>query len=312
MHKKKLQLTILAVFAAISTLFVSACAMRSPADQVNESLQTSHYTVKTVQYGKMPRQSMDVYRPNIDQGKPAVVFIYGGAWRSGSKKDYKFLGHALTQLGHAVIIPDYQLYPVVSFPVFIEDVAKAIHQVELRADNLLGRNLEEVVLMGHSAGGHTAAMLYTDKGYFNRNRVRADVVGMIGLAGPYDLTLEYTEIVGVFDGAGKRSQPIDYIKPGLAPALLLSGANDKRVLPYHSKTFSEELAINGVDVRTRYYPNTDHIMVMGSIAQPLRHVNNSYKDIAAFLKMVSERDEAVPVTDDLLEQTNSNDLRQVL
>jgi len=298
MHKKKLQLTILAVFAAISTLFVSACAMRSPADQVNESLQTSHYTVQTVQYGKKPRQSMDVYRPNIDQGKPAVVFIYGGAWRSGSKKDYKFLGHALTQLGHAVIIPDYQLYPVVSFPVFIEDVAKAIHQVELRADNLLGRNLEEIVLMGHSAGGHTAAMLYTDKGYFNRNRVRADVVGMIGLAGPYDLTLEYTEIVGVFDGAGKRSQPIDYIKPGLAPALLLSGANDKRVLPYHSKTFSEELAINGVDVRTRYYPNTDHIMVMGSIAQPLRHVNNSYKDIAAFLKMVSERDEAVPVTDD--------------
>jgi len=298
MHKKKLQLTILAVFAAISTLFVSACAMRSPADQVNESLQTSHYTVQTVQYGKKPRQSMDVYRPNIDQGKPAVVFIYGGAWRSGSKKDYKFLGHALTQLGHAVIIPDYQLYPVVSFPVFIEDVAKAIHQVELRADNLLGRNLEEIVLMGHSAGGHTAAMLYTDKGYFNRNRVRADVVGMIGLAGPYDLTLEYTEIVGVFDGAGKRSQPIDYIKPGLAPALLLSGANDKRVLPYHSKTFSEELAINGVDVRTRYYPNTDHIMIMGSIAQPLRHVNDSYKDIAAFLKMVSERDEAVPVTDD--------------
>jgi dipeptidyl aminopeptidase/acylaminoacyl peptidase len=119
---------------------------------------------------------------------------------------------------------------------------------------------------------------------------------MIGLAGPYDLTLEYTEIVGVFDGAGKRSQPIDYIKPGLAPALLLSGANDKRVLPYHSKTFSEELAINGVDVRTRYYPNTNHIMVLGSIAQPLRHINKSYSDIAAFLKMISEQDETVPQT----------------
>jgi len=294
MHKKNLQLTILAVLTAISSLFISSCAMRSPADQVNESLQTNHYTVQTVQYGKKPRQSMDVYRPNIDQGKPAVVFVYGGAWRSGNKKDYKFLGHALTQLGHAVIIPDYQLYPEVSFPVFIEDVAKAVHQVELRANNLLGRNLEEIVLMGHSAGGHTAAMLYTDKSYFNRYRVRADVVGMIGLAGPYDLTLEYTEIVGVFDGAGKRSQPIDYIKPGLAPALLLSGANDKRVLPYHSKTFSEELAVNGIDVRTRYYPNTNHIMIMGAIAQPLRHINNSYKDIAAFLKMISERDEVVP------------------
>ena len=186
--------------------------------------------------------------------------------------------------------------------MFIEDVAKAVKQVELRSSNLLGRNLDEIVVMGHSAGGHTAAMLYTDTGYFKRNRVKADVVGMIGLAGPYDLTLEYTEIVGVFDGAGKRSQPIDYIKPGLAPALLLSGANDKRVLPYHSKTFSEELAINGVDVRTRYYPNTNHIMVLGSIAQPLRHINNSYRDIAAFLEMISDRGQTVPTTEIFYEQ----------
>jgi len=301
MHKKNIRLTLLAAVVVISTLFITACSI-NPADQINGMLVNDHFTVKTVKYGKKDRQSMDVYRPKVDQGKPTVVFVYGGAWRSGTKKDFRFIGHALTQLGHAVIIPDYQLYPVVSFPVFIEDVAKAVKQVELRSSNLLGRNLDEIVVMGHSAGGHTAAMLYTDKGYFKRNRVKADVVGMIGLAGPYDLTLEYTEIVGVFDGAGKRSQPIDYIKPGLAPALLLSGANDKRVLPYHSKTFSEELAINGVDVRTRYYPNTNHIMVLGSIAQPLRHINNSYRDIAAFLEMISDRGQTVPTTEIFYEQ----------
>ncbi len=287
MHFKRLRAILFVALAAISTLFLTSCSM-NPADQINGMLVNEHFTVQTVKYGKKDRQSMDIYRPKVDQGKPTVVFVYGGAWRSGTKRDYRFIGHALTQLGHAVIIPDYQLYPVVSFPVFIEDVAKAVKQVELRSANLLGRNLDEIVVMGHSAGGHTAAMLYTDKSYFQRNRVAADVVGMIGLAGPYDLTLEYTEIVGVFDGAGKRSQPIDYIKPGLAPALLISGANDKRVLPYHSKTFSEELSINGVDVRTRYYPNTDHIMVIGSIAEPLRHVNNSYRDIAEFLKMISD------------------------
>lgn len=289
MHPKSIRISLVAALVTISTLFFTACSI-NPADQINGMLVNDHFTVKTVQYGRLPRQSMDVYRPKVDQGKPTVVFVYGGAWRSGTKNDYKFIGHALTQLGHAVIIPDYQLYPVVSFPTFIEDVAKAVKQAELRSDNLFGRNMDEIVLMGHSAGGHTASLLYTDNGYFNRSRVSADVVGMIGLAGPYDLTLEYPEVVGVFDGAGKRSQPIDYIKPGLAPVLLLSGANDKRVLPYHSKTFSEELAINGIDVRTRYYPNTNHIMIVGSIAQPLRHINNSHKDIAAFLKMISERD----------------------
>ena len=279
---------MLAALITLSTLFITACSI-NPAEQINGMLVNDHFTVKTVQYGRLPRQSMDVYRPKVDQGKPTVVFVYGGAWRAGTKNDFKFIGHALTQLGHAVVIPDYQLYPAVKFPVFIEDVAQAVKQAELRSENLIGRNMDEIVLMGHSAGGHTAALLYTDTSYFKRNRVNANVVGMIGLAGPYDLTLEYTEIKGVFDGAGKRSQPIDYIKPGLAPVLLLSGANDKRVLPYHSKTFSEELAINGVDVRTRYYPNTNHVMVLGSIAQPLRHINNSYGDIAAFLQMITNR-----------------------
>lgn len=282
MHTKRISLIITMTLMLLGVSLLSGCSI-NPADQINNSLAENHYTVRSLSYGKLPRQQMDVYRPRIDQGKPAVVFVYGGAWRSGTKKDFKFIGHALTQLGHAVIIPDYQLYPQVKFPVFIEDVAKAIKEVELRSDTLLGRPLDEFVLMGHSAGAHTAAMLFTDRGYLNDRRVKGQPVGLIGLAGPYDLTLEYPEIVGVFDGAGKRSQPIDYITPGLPPVLLLQGADDKRVLPYHSRTFSEALALSGADVRTRFYPRTNHIMILGSIAQPLRHVNKVYEDIAEFL-----------------------------
>ena len=283
MRKKSIRLIIAFMLVTLSASFLTACSI-NPAEQINNSLTESHYTVRSLSYGKLPRQKMDIYRPRIDQGKPPVVFVYGGAWRSGTKTDFKFIGHALTQMGHAVIIPDYQLYPQVKFPVFVEDVAKAIKETELRADTLLGRPLDEFVLMGHSAGAHTAAMLFTDRRYLNNVRVKGKPVGLIGLAGPYDLTLEYPEIVGVFDGAGKRAQPIDYITPGLPPVLLLQGADDKRVLPYHSRTFSEALALSGADVRTRFYPKTNHIMVVGSIAQPLRHLNNAYADIAEFLE----------------------------
>lgn len=282
MPKKYFQLAVVLTLFTLSASFLSACSV-NPAEQINGMLTENHYTVRSVSYGKLPRQKMDIYRPRIDQGKPPVVFIYGGAWRAGTKTDFKFIGHALTQLGHAVIIPDYQLFPQVTFPVFVEDVAKAIKATELRSDTLLGRPLDEFVLMGHSAGAHSAALLFTDRRYFNNRRVKGQPVGLIGLAGPYDLTLEYPEIVGVFDGAGRRSQPIDYIQPGLPPVLLLQGADDKRVLPYHSRTFSEALALSGADVRTRFYPRTNHIMVLGSIAQPLRHLNKAYEDIAEFL-----------------------------
>ncbi len=282
MHRKHIRLTLILLLALIVGSFLSGCAI-NPAEQINDSLSENHYTVRSLSYGKLPRQKMDVYRPRIDQGKPPVVFIYGGAWRTGNRSDYKFIGHALTQLGHTVIIPDYQLYPQVKFPVFIDDIAKAIKATELRADTLLDRPLNEFVLMGHSAGAHSAAMLFTDRSYLNNRRVKGRVAGLIGLAGPYDLTLEYPEIVGVFDGAGKRSQPIDYIRPGLPPVLLLQGADDNRVLPYHSRTFSEALALNGVDVNSRFYPGTDHLLIVGSIAQPLRHLNKVYADIAEFL-----------------------------
>ena len=283
MRKTPIRLIITFTLAVLGASFLSACSI-NPAEQINNSLTENHYTVRSLSYGKLPRQQMDIYRPRVDQGKPPIVFVYGGAWRSGTKTDFKFIGHALTQLGHTVIIPDYQLYPQVKFPVFIEDVAKAIKEAELRSDTLLARPLDEFILMGHSAGAHTAAMLFTDRRYLNDRRVKGRPVALIGLAGPYDLTLEYPEIVGVFDGAGKRSQPIDFIKPGLPPVLLLQGADDKRVLPYHSRTFSEALALSGADVRTRFYPKTNHIMVVGSIAQPLRHINKVYADIAEFLE----------------------------
>jgi len=286
MSIKKVRLSLLLIFTGLSSVLISACSI-NPAEQINSMLDTNGYTMTTVKYGDSPRQSMDIYKPKIDQGKVPVVFVYGGAWRTGTKTDYKFVGHALAQLGHPVIIPDYQLYPAVKFPVFGDDVAKAIKAVELRDVSLLGRPLREFVIMGHSAGAHTAALITTDRTYLWQNRVDAQVVGMIGLAGPYDLTLENPEVIGVFDGAGNKSQPIDFVRPDLPPVLLIHGLDDARVLPYHTRTFAEKLAEAGTDVRTRFYPRTEHIKVLGSIAQPLRHLNKSYDDVTEFLGIVT-------------------------
>jgi len=262
---------------------LSACSI-NPADIINGSLSENHYTVQTLAYGKLPRQTMDVYRPRIDQGKKPVVFVYGGAWRSGKKSDYKFIGHALTQLGHPVIIPDYQLFPAVKFPVFVEDIAKATKAAEIRADSLIGRPMNEFVLMGHSAGAHSAALLFTDRSYFAKERVKGRVAGLIGLAGPYDLILENPEVKDVFANAKGRSQPIDFVRPGLAPSLLMHGEADTRVLSYHTETFAQALGEKENYVEIQAYPGVNHIMILGAIAQPLRRRNDAFRDIANFLQ----------------------------
>ena len=83
---------------------------------------------RAVAYGAGPRQHLDVYAPVARQNslRPVVVFFYGGAWSSGRREDYAFVGRALAAQGFVVVVPDYGLVPEVRFPAFLEDSAAAV------------------------------------------------------------------------------------------------------------------------------------------------------------------------------------------
>ena len=151
------------------------------------------------------RQKLDVYIPKSTPTKTPIVFVYGGAWREGNKKDFKFVGHALSSLGHPVIIPDYRPYPEVRFPEHINDVADAITvRRTKRSKKILNRPFEKYILMGHSAGAHTAALLATDRKYLQSRHIKAKLSGLIAMAGPYDLDLENPEVAPVFKNATRQ------------------------------------------------------------------------------------------------------------
>src|SRR6185437_12593688 len=85
-------------------------------------------------YGQVVRQKLDVYRPralSVDEkrGVPVVVFFYGGDWQAGQKGDYRFVAEALASRGLMAVLPDYRLYPQVTFPKFVEDGAMAVRWV---------------------------------------------------------------------------------------------------------------------------------------------------------------------------------------
>ena len=77
-----------------------------------------------IAYGDLARQHLDIYSPSEPApGRPVVVFFYGGSWQEGNKDGYRFVGQALASRGITAVIPDYRLYPQVTFPGFIEDGA---------------------------------------------------------------------------------------------------------------------------------------------------------------------------------------------
>lgn len=112
-----------------------------------------------VPYGPDPRQKLDIYRPTqgIPERRPIVLFLYGGSWSGGEKFLYGFVGKALASHGYTTVIPDYRLYPAVRFPAFYEDAASAYVYAQ-RTPSLADRR-RPMIIIGHSAGAHMAAML---------------------------------------------------------------------------------------------------------------------------------------------------------
>lgn len=50
---------------------------------------------------------LDVFAPQDARAAPVVVFFYGGYWRNGERRQYRWVGEALARVGVVVVLPDY-------------------------------------------------------------------------------------------------------------------------------------------------------------------------------------------------------------
>lgn len=91
-----------------------------------------------------------------------VVFVHGGAWRSGSKDDPSVLnlGMELVRRGYALASVEYRLSGRATFPAQIVDVKAAVRWLRARAGEY-DVDPDNVGLWGSSAGGHLVALAGT-------------------------------------------------------------------------------------------------------------------------------------------------------
>ncbi|PWG62044.1 alpha/beta hydrolase [Spiribacter halobius] len=224
-------------------------------------------------YGAHERQRLDLYVPEGAADAPVVVFFYGGRWQEGERADYRFAAQALASRGYVVAVPDYRLYPEVRFPAFVEDAAAAVAWIHARAADY-GGDPGRLVLAGHSAGAHIAALLALDPQYLeSAGPGRGVVRAFIGLAGPYDfLPLRAEDLKIIFGPSAERprSQPINHVDPQAPPMLLLHGRDDRLVEPGNSRRLAQAVTEAGGSARLRLFDNRGHVSLVASLARPLR------------------------------------------
>lgn len=139
-----------------------------------------------VPYGDGHREKLDAF-PTSRKGAPLVVFVHGGYWRALDKSHHSFIAGALNQMGAATVIPNYAFCPRVTIPQITLQVAHAVAWAWRNASRL-GADPRRITVMGHSAGGHAAAMMLACAwNVFDPELPSGVVKRALGISGLYDL-----------------------------------------------------------------------------------------------------------------------------
>jgi acetyl esterase/lipase len=261
-----------------------ACSPRRVAELAVLSADVRRST--EIAYGDDERQRLDVYRPRDNlRPAPVIVFVYGGRWKYGSKRDYLLLASALVRRGWVVVIPDVRRYPAL-FPSFIEDGASVVRWA---IDNIgrFGGDTARVFVVGHSSGGHTAAMLALDESYLLKADVPARTVrGFVSMSGPVDTVWTARDVQRLMGPAERwpSTYPATHIDGTEAPLLLLHGSRDDVVTVGNSIRLAAKIRERGGCARLVVYEGIDHVQIAVGLAFPSLGLGTAQYDLARFIQ----------------------------
>lgn len=127
--------------------------MESPFKEIDPT-QFKRYWLDVAYADQHPRQIMDIWLPDEGDGPfPLVVFVHGGAWMFGNKREntmpslFKFM-----QQGYALACLQYRTAPESHWPLPLYDVRAAIRFLRANAEKY-NLKADKIALLGNSAGG---------------------------------------------------------------------------------------------------------------------------------------------------------------
>lgn len=230
------------------------------------------------------RHILDIYAPADVQDYPVLFFVHGGAWVSGSKDELANLGRAFAEQGIGVVLANYRLSPGVTHPAHIEDISAA-YAWTVAHIAAYGGNPDQIIVGGHSAGGHLTSLMTLDPQYLAAVNLTADGIrGVLNVSTVWwidDWIVQWARGAFPVDDAGRQAaSPITYLQ-ALAPAKSKT-ANPADVPPFlvlvtendYPELIDEaDVAVSALDaagVAYEFHPiaGRDHYSVMSLIGNP--------------------------------------------
>ena len=211
----------------------------------------------------------DLYVPEERKTSGAVLFVHGGGFSGGSRRQFAAIASILAErYGILSLSIDYHLAPSFSFPVQIADLLSAMRWLY---ESPYGIGPDDIFVTGGSPGACIAAVALMLDG-----KRLSELVGetlerprkAIFLNGIYDLERFYGEnprermnvdgYVGSSSPEGRHmASPVSY-RAGNLDVLLLHGTEDAIVTPDQCASFSSFLQESGSRCSIRWFPGEEH------------------------------------------------------
>ncbi len=242
-------------------------------------------------------RSVDVFWSNDSKDTNVIVFVHGGGWLSGDKKQYREMAMSLASRGMTVVLVNYRLSPKVKFPVHLEDVCVALAWTINSVSNYNG-DPNKIFLMGHSAGGYLITMAVCDDEYINLYDITPrDIAGIITISGVFEIktqeggaTKKYLGMVfGNDEEIWKEATCQNYINESRndIPPILISWTDEENdLIKNESLNLIEALNTAGLQYQTFVFKGNDHNAYMTKLQDP---ESNFSKELTKFIEQSNQR-----------------------
>jgi arylformamidase len=178
-----------------------------------------------LRYGSGPRQTVDLFPATQPRG--ALLFIHGGYWRALDKSDHAFVAPPLVAQGIGVAVINYDLCPDVSIARIVDECREGVAWLR-REGTRYGVPAERLVVSGHSAGGHLAAMLVATD--WSALGSPSGLAGAVAISGVFDLEplvqVSFNADLKLDRARARAVSPIHLRPRSSVPMLVAAGAEE--------------------------------------------------------------------------------------
>ncbi len=225
----------------------------------SDAARSEFVHARDLRYGPTDDERLDLFVPHA--GAPLVVFFHGGYWRRLHKDDMTYVARSLAAHGIATAVVNYGLAPALTLEAIVAQARRSV--AWLRANAAAhGADPSRIVLAGHSAGGHLAAMCAVD----------APAAALVTLSGLHDVRAVARSFANAWltlDEPRAAALSPTLLAPA-QPCVVFASAGERETDAFKAQgsEFAEAWRARGCDATYADGPGDDHFTICDRLNDP--------------------------------------------